>query len=84
MLSRAAGITVYGYSAPVTDVEAVELMKSANHLSQMKDIAPFTIINLAKNEDEQRKKWSEFYDVKMFLYCNKFVEATVYKGYKQD
>ena len=68
MLSRAAGITVYGYSAPVTDVEAVELMKSANHLSQMKDIAPFTIINLAKNEDEQRKKWSEFYDVKMFLY----------------
>ena len=45
MLSRAAGITVYGYSAPVTDVEAVELMKSANHLSQMKDIAPFTIIN---------------------------------------
>ena len=82
MLSRAAGITVYGYSAPVTDVEAVELMKSANHLSQMKDIAPFTI--LAKNEDEQRKKWSEFYDVKMFLYCNKFEEATVYKGYKQD
>ena len=42
-------------------------MKSASHLSQMKDIAPFTIINLAKNEDEQRKKWSEFYDVKMFL-----------------
>ena len=66
VLSRAAGITVYGYGAPVTDVEAVELMKSASHLSQMKDIAPFTIINLAKNEDEQRKKWSEFYDVKCF------------------
>lgn len=79
MLSRAAGITVYGYSAPVTDVEAVELMKSANHLSQMKDIAPFTIINLAKNEDEQRKKWSEFYDVKMFLYCNKFEETIFYE-----
>lgn len=60
MLSRAAGITVYGYSAPVTDVEAVELMKSANHLSQMKDIAPFTIINLAKNEDEQRKNGLNF------------------------
>ena len=28
MLSKAAGITVYGYGAPVTDVEAVELMKS--------------------------------------------------------
>ena len=67
VLSKAAGITVYGYSAPVTDIEAVKLMKSASHLSQMKDIAPFTIINLAKNEDEQRKKWSEFYDVNMFL-----------------
>ena len=77
VLSRAAGITVYGYGAPVTDVEAVELMKSANHLSQMKDIAPFKIINLAKNEGEQRKKWSEFYDVKMFLYCNKFEEIIV-------
>ena len=42
----AAGITVYGYIAPVTDVEAVELMKSAISISQMKDIAPFTIINL--------------------------------------
>ena len=80
VLSRAAGITVYGYGAPVTDVEAVELMKSANHLSQMKDIAPFTIINLAKNEGEQRKKWSEFYDVKMFLYCNKFEETMLWKN----
>ena len=61
-------------------VEAVELMKSANHLSQMKDIAPFTIINLAKNEGEQRKKWSEFYDVKMFLYCNKFEETMLWKN----
>ena len=33
MLSRATGITVYGYGAPVTDIEAVELMKSASHLS---------------------------------------------------
>ena len=56
MLSRAAGITVYGYGAPVTDVEAVELMKSASHLSQMKDIAPFTIINLAKNEEYKEMK----------------------------
>lgn len=55
VLSRAAGITVYGYSAPVTDVEAVELMKSANHLRQMKDIAPFTIINLAKMKVSREK-----------------------------
>lgn len=60
LLSRAVGITVYGYDAPVTDVEVVELMKSASHISQMKDIAPFTITNLAKNEDDQRKNGLNF------------------------
>lgn len=80
VLSRAAGITVYGYGAPVTDMEAVELMKSANSISQMKDIAPFTIINLACNESEQREKWREFYDVKMMLYCNSFEECLLWKN----
>ena len=80
VLSRAAGITVYGYSAPVTDVEAVELMKSAISISQMKDIAPFTIINLPENENEQRRKWSEFYDVKMVLYCNEFKQSLLWRN----
>ena len=80
VLSRAAGITVYGYSAPVTDVEAVELMKSAISISQMKDIAPFTIINLPENEDEQRRKWSEFYDVKMVLYCNESKQSLLWRN----
>lgn len=80
VLSRAAGITIYGYGAPVTDVEAVELMKSANSISQMKDIAPFTIINLACNEKEQRDKWKEFYDVKMMLYCNNLEETLLWKN----
>ncbi|MBD5157185.1 MAG: hypothetical protein HDT13_06095 [Butyrivibrio sp.] len=80
VLSRAAGITVYGYGAPVTDIEAVELMKSANNISRMKDIAPFTIINLASNEEEQRKKWSDFYDVDMMLYCNHFEETMLWNN----
>ena len=80
VLSRAAGITVYGYGAPVTDVEAVELMKTANKISHMKDIAPFTIINLPKNETEQRKKWAEFYDVKMVYYCNRFEDTMLWKN----
>lgn len=80
VLSKAAGITVYGYGAPVTDVEAVELMKSANRISKTKDIAPFTIINLAENEEEQRKKWAEFYDGDMVLYCNRFEETLLWKN----
>lgn len=80
VLSKAAGITVYGYGAPVTDVEAVELMKLASSISQMKDIVPFTIINLAENEEEQRKKWAEFYDKDMVLYCNSFEETLLWKN----
>lgn len=79
VLSRAAGITVYGYSAPVTDFEAVKLMKKANGISRIKDIAPFTIINLAENEKDQREKWSEFYDVSMVSYCNNFEETILWE-----
>lgn len=80
VLSKAAGITVYGYGAPVTDIEAVELMKTANNISQMKDIAPFTIINLAENEKEQREKWLDFYDVRMMMYCNSFEETILWRN----
>lgn len=80
VLSRAAGLTIYGYGAPITDVEAVELMHSAHKISQMKDIAPFTIINLPDCEKEQREKWTEFYDVDMLLYCNGFEESLLWKN----
>lgn len=78
-LSMAAGITVYGYGAPVTDIEAVELMKTANTISHMKEIAPFTIINIAEREKEQIK-WKEFYDVKMMLYCNKLEDSLLWQN----
>lgn len=80
VLSRAAGLTIYGYGAPITDVEAVELMHSAHKISQMKDIAPFTIINLPDCEKEQREKWTEFYDVDMLLYCNGLEESLLWKN----
>lgn len=82
-LSRAAGITVYGYGAPSTDVEAVKLMKSAFEISETKRIAPFTIINLSENEKEQKRKWANFYDEKMIHYCNSFEESGVPKIYIQ-
>lgn len=80
VLSKAAGLTIYGYGAPVTDVEAVDLMKVAYEKSQMKDIAPLTIINLPDSEKEQREKWMEFYDRDMVLYCNNFEESLLWKN----
>lgn len=64
----------------MTDVEAVELMKSANNISRMKDIAPFTIIIFAKNEKEQCEKWLDFYDVEMMMYYNTFEETILWRN----
>lgn len=79
-LSRAAGITVYGYGAPQTDIEAVELMKTAYTESYIKDIAPFTIINLNSVRDEQLQKWKEFFDNEMILYCESFEESLLWRN----
>ena len=59
-LKRAAGITIFGYSAPETDVEAYRLLKGSYIESNMTTIAPFSIINLKQNEEEQRKNGKKF------------------------
>lgn len=79
-LSNAVGITVYGYGAPATDYEAVELMKSAYTESNVQDIAPFTIINLPAAESDQRKKWSEFFTSKMVSYCNSIEDSLLWRN----
>lgn len=77
-LSRAAGITIYGYSAPASDLNAVELLKSAFKQSNTQDIAPFTIINLKKNESVQKSKWKDFFDARMVFFCESFEETILW------
>lgn len=77
-LSRAAGITVFGYGAPETDIEAFNLLRDSYKKSNIDTIAPFTIINLAKEEVEQKKKWSAIYDERMFLYATEFSDSLLW------
>ncbi len=79
-LSRAAGVTIFGYRAPETDVEAYELLKSSYQKSNTTIIAPFTIINLAKNEQEQKAKWKEIYDEQMIHYTDDFRNTILWKS----
>ena len=58
-LSKAAGLTIYGYSAPETDIEAYELLSDSFSQSNTRDIAPVTIINLPCSRDEQLLKWEK-------------------------
>jgi hypothetical protein len=79
-LSRAAGITVYGYGAPNSDLEAILLLKKAYTESKMKLNAPFEIINLPSEEQEQKKKWAEFFSVRMILYSNSFEDSMLWRN----
>ncbi len=77
-LSRAAGITVFGYGAPETDIEAYNLLKESYKKSNITTIAPFSIINLKSEEETQKKKWSEIYDDRMFLFSCSFKDSNLW------
>lgn len=79
-LSKAAGITVYGFGAPETDTEALELMKSAYQESNVKEIAPFTIINLRREKDNQMRKWKDFISSRMVLFYEKIEESLLWQN----
>lgn len=78
-LSRAIGITVYGYGAPETDIEAMTLLQEAFDESNTKEIALFEMINLKSEELIQRQKWKTFYNHKMTAYCETFEESLLWK-----
>lgn len=77
-LNHAAGITIFGYSAPETDAEAYTLLKRSYSESNITTIAPFTIINLKKNEAEQKSKWADIYDRHMLQYTDSFKETILW------
>ena len=79
-LIRAAGVTIFGYSAPETDVEAYQLLKNSYQKSRITSIAPFTIINLAKNKQEQKAKWQEIYNDRMLQYTDDFRNTILWES----
>lgn len=80
VLSTAAGVTVFGYSAPETDLEAYGLLKDSYKMSNIATIAPFSIINLRETEVEQRSKWSDIYDKHMVTFHETFRESILWSA----
>jgi hypothetical protein len=52
-------LTIFGYSAPKTDVEAVDLMSHAWEKNPTFELAEVDIVDI-KPEEELRKTWSQF------------------------
>ena len=79
-LGRAAGVTIFGYSAPETDLDAYNILKESYKKSDIIIIAPFTIINLKSQENVQREKWSEIYDEHMIQFFESFKDSNLWRS----
>ena len=71
-LSRAYMLTIFGYGAPQSDVEAIELMKGAWGDKNQRDLEQIEIIDV-KGNDDLRDTWGDFihthhYDVHADFY----------------
>lgn len=73
-LSRAYVLTIFGYSAPQSDVEAIELMKGGWGNKYKRDIEQIEIID-TKEKQELRNTWNDF--IHPDHYC---VEDDFYKS----
>ncbi len=58
-LKDAYFLTIYGYSAPKTDIEAIDLMQKIWLKNKRRDIAEIDIIDI-KSKDELDRTWDDF------------------------
>ena len=69
-------ITIFGYSAPQSDVEAIELMKGAWGDKYKRDIEQIEIIDL-KGEEELRETWQAFIHTHHYDVTNDFYKSSI-------
>jgi hypothetical protein len=77
-LENAFVITVFGYSAPKTDKEAVELMKDAWGDVRDRELEETEIIDI-KSEDELRGKWDQFIHTHHYQVTGSFYDSILSK-----
>jgi hypothetical protein len=91
-INHAYWITIFGYSAPVTDVAARKLMLKVWRSNQVREFAQIEVIDI-KSRQELKRAWSDFivrnnygfyndvFDTYMFHYprrsCDAFAGATL-------
>jgi hypothetical protein len=70
-LKSAYMVTIFGYSAPESDVEAKQLMKEAWGDAEKRDLEEFEIIDI-KSQDEVAATWKGFIHTHHYITCNNF------------
>lgn len=77
-LQQAYMITIFGYSAPKSDVEAIKIMKEAWGDVSKKNMEEIEIIDI-KDENTVRELWSEFIHSHHYSYHTNFFDTTLAK-----
>lgn len=67
-------ITVFGYSAPSSDIEAVNLLKKAWGEKERRQLEEVSVIDII-DEDDMLKKWDDFIYSHHYRYTNNFFES---------
>lgn len=74
-LKIAERVTVFGYSAPVTDVEAIALLQNAWGDAEQRAMEQFELIDV-REEGEVRKSWDSFIHSHHYNYSKDYFESS--------
>lgn len=75
-LKEAERVTVFGYSAPKTDVEAIELLQNAWGDVDQRTMEEFEFIDI-QEEDKLLKSWETFVHTHHYHYCNDYFDSSL-------
>jgi hypothetical protein len=76
VLGSAYMFTIFGYSAPVTDVEAVEMLRQGWGKSFERNLEEIEIIDI-RNEEDLRNTWKPFIHSHHYRTTNDFYSSTI-------
>jgi len=75
-LRKAYLVTIFGYSAPKTDVEAIDILKNSWGSIDDRNMEDFEFIDI-KNEDELIDTWNDFVHTHHYSYTTSFFESSL-------
>ena len=74
-LKKSKRVTIFGYSAPASDVEAIELLQNAWGDVQDRDMEQFEFIDV-QEEGKLLNSWSSFVHTHHYNYCNDYFNSS--------
>lgn len=75
-LEHAKRITVFGYGAPETDVEAIDLMSGAWGDPQQRNLEQVEVIDI-QSEEIVTRRWKKFIHTHHYDYCTSYFQSSL-------